>query len=497
MSFREALKKAARRASAAPRKAGGAASRKAGSASALPAKSGSSAQRRAARDLVLRGGDVVTMDADRRVLRADVLVREGRIEKIGRVSARGALEVDCRGKAVLPGLIQAHVHLCQVLFRNQADGLELLDWLAQRIWPFEAAHDARSLGFSARLGIAELLLGGTTSILDMATVRHTEAVLLAAEEGGIRYTGGKCLMDAAEGPLREETSSALREAEALGTKWHGKAEGRIRWALCPRFVLSCTSGMLDTVRRLSEQHGWLVHTHSSENRGEIELVKQQTGLDNVAYFDKLGLCGPRTVLAHCVHLSASEMATLARTGTHAVHCPGANLKLASGYAPVPELLKAGVNVALGGDGAPCNNTLDAFHELRLAATLHLPRTGPRSMPASEVLAMATLNGAKALGLEDLGSVQPGFKADVTVVDLGGPHCQPAGPDLHSTLVYCAKSSDVTDVLVEGRPVVRARKLLTLDALRLAGRASVELRRVLQRLESTQPLDSAMGAVEPL
>ncbi|MGZ6142051.1 MAG: 5'-deoxyadenosine deaminase [Myxococcales bacterium] len=433
--------------------------------------------------IVLRGGTVVTMDARRTVVRGDVLVKDGRIESVGRIrAAKGARVIDCEGRAIIPGLVQAHVHLCQVLFRNHADGLELLDWLSQRIWPYEAAHDARSLSFSARLGIAELLLGGTTAILDMATVRHTEAVLQAALDGGIRYTGGKCLMDAASGPLHEKTAPALAEAEKLGRKWHMKAGGRIRWALCPRFVLSCSEKMLHEVRLLSERHGWLVHTHASENRTEVEQVRKKTGRDNVEYFDDLGLCGPRTVLAHCVHVTESETRILAETHTSAVHCPGANLKLASGHAPVPRLLAAGVNVALGADGAPCNNTLDAFHEMRLAATLHLPQFGPRSMPAAEVLAMATIRGARALGLQDeIGSIEPGKKADLAIVDLTGPHCQPAGPDPHATLVYCARASDVTDVLVEGRAVVRNRKLLTLDSARLAAAAPAEMRRVLRRL----------------
>jgi cytosine/adenosine deaminase-related metal-dependent hydrolase len=435
--------------------------------------------------IVLRGGTVLTMDARRTVQRADVLVADGRIGRIGRFKPpREAQVIDCTGRAVIPGLVQAHVHLCQVLFRNHADGLELLDWLSRRIWPFEAAHDARSLRFSARLGIAELLLGGTTAILDMATVRHTEAVLRAAEEGGIRYTGGKCLMDAGGGPLPEDTAAALREAERLGRRWHGAAGGRIRWALCPRFVLSCSEKLLGEVRRLSEREGWLVHTHASENRAEVDLVRRRTGRDNVAYFDRLGLCTPRTVLAHCVHLTPAEARILARTGASAVHCPGANLKLASGLAPVPRLLQNGVNVALGGDGAPCNNTLDAFHEMRLAATLHLPRFGPRSMPAAEVLAMATVRGARALGLADqIGSIEPGKRADLAIIDVSGPHCQPAGPDLHATLVYCARASDVTDVLVDGRLVVRSRKLLTLDAPELAAGAAREARRILSRSRS--------------
>jgi len=440
---------------------------------------------------LLRGGTVLAMDAGRRIVRADLLVEEGRIARVGRGlrAPRGAELIDCAGKAVLPGLVQAHVHLCQALFRNNADGLELLDWLAQRIWPYEAAHDARSLRFSARLGIAELLLSGTTCVLDMATVRHTEEVLRAAEESGIRYTGGKCLMDAAGSPpgLREETRAALDEAERLGTRWHLAASGRIRWALCPRFVLSCTDELLRGVRELSSRHGWLVHTHASENRAEVDEVRARTGADNVEHLARLGLSGRGVVLAHCVHVTQREARLMARSGTSAVHCPGANLKLASGIAPLPRLLSAGVNVGLGADGAPCNNTLDAFHEMRLAATLHLPAFGPRAMPPAEVLALATIRGARALGLErEIGSLEQGKRADVTVVDLRTPHASPSGEDLHGTIVYSARASDVTDVLVDGRPVVRGGRLLTLDAGALARAAPAEVARLLRRVRTPRP-----------
>ena len=233
---------------------------------------------------------------------------------------------------------------------------------------------------------------------------------------------------------------------------------------------------------MSEGEGWLVHTHASESLAEVAAVRERTGAGNVELLDQLGLCSPRSVLAHCVHLAAGEIRILARSGASAVHCPGANLKLASGIAPVPRLLAAGVNVALGADGAACNNALDAFHEMRLAATLHLPRFGPRSMPAAEVLAMATVRGAQALGLgREIGSLEEGKKADVAVVDLSGPHCQPAGSDPHGTLVYCARASDVTDVLVDGRPLVRERRLLTLDVRRLAASAPAEARRLLARV----------------
>jgi cytosine/adenosine deaminase-related metal-dependent hydrolase len=443
--------------------------------------------------MLLQGGTLVTMDSERSVVRKDVLVEDGRIARIapGLRAPRGAELLDCRGKLVIPGLVQCHTHLCQTIFRNQADGLELLEWLSRRIWPLEAAHDERSLRVSAQLGIAELLLSGTTCILDMATVHGTDALLAAVLESGVRYTGGKCLMDAADSPqgLRESTADALADAERLGSRWHGEGEGRIRWALCPRFALSCTEELLRRLAGLSAQRGWIVHTHASENRAEVAEVRRRTGTGNVAYLRTLGLCGPRTVIAHCVHLDPAEVRILAKSGASAVHCPGANLKLASGIADVPRLLRSGVNVGLGADGAACNNSLDAFHEMRLAATLHLARAGPRAMPASEVLAMATIRGARALGLDaEIGSIEPGKRADLAVVDLAAPHLVPAGPDPHATLVYAACKTDVTDTIVDGRWLVRGRKLVSLDAVDLTARASAEAARVLARALNTSRPD---------
>ena len=435
--------------------------------------------------LLIRGAQLVTMNVSREILRGDLLVEDGRIAKIARSirAPRGARVLEARGHALIPGLVQGHVHLCQVLFRNQADGLVLLDWLAQRIWPFEAAHDARSLGFSARLGIAELLLSGTTALLDMGTVRYTGAIFRAAAESGIRYTGGKCLMDTGYAGLREETGAALREARALGETWHGAEQDRIRYALCPRFVLSCSEPLWHAVRDLSAEKGWVIHTHASENKDEVAQVRAAVGDDNVAWFHHIGMGSPRLVLAHCVHLTEREEELMAKSRATAVHCPGANLKLASGYAPIPRLIAQGINVGIGADGAPCNNTLDALRELRLAATLHLPTFGPLAMKPSEVLAMATVNGARALGLaEQLGSLEEGKKADLALIDLSGPHLAPPAPDLHATLVYGARASDVTDVIVDGRHLVRARKLVSLDAPGLAAAAPAELRRLQSRLD---------------
>ncbi len=433
--------------------------------------------------VLLRGGAVITMDGRRRLLaEGDVQLEGGRVAAVGRrLRAPGSAVLDCRGKAVLPGLVQAHVHLCQVLFRNRADGLALLPWLRRRIWPLEAAHDDRSLRLSARLGIAELLLGGTTAVLDMATVRGTRQLFLAAREMGIRYTGGKALMDRGPEGLREKTAAALAETLALGRRWHGEAGGRLRYALCPRFVLSCSERLLRETAAMAAREGWLVHTHASENPDETRLIRDRLGAGNAEYLHALGLSGPRVVLAHCVHLSGAEERLLARTGTHAVHCPGANLKLGSGIAPLPRMRARGVPLALGADGAPCNNTLDVFHEMRLAATLHLPRFGAAGFSALEALELATTGGAAALGLsEEIGSLEAGKRADVTVVDLSRPHLAPAGRDPVAAVVYGASARDVTDVWVDGVRLVAGGVLRSFPVEELVAAAEPEARRIARR-----------------
>ncbi|WP_375767190.1 5'-deoxyadenosine deaminase [Archangium gephyra] len=440
-------------------------------------------------DLLLTNGTVVTMNREREVLaEADVLIQDGRIARVGRnIRTRGGgLRVlDVTGKVVLPGFIHGHLHACQTLFRNRADGLELLDWLRERIWPFEAAHDADSMRVSADLTFAELIRSGATAALDMGSVRHYDAVFESARDCGFRLTGGKAMMDAPGVPmgLHESTEASLAESLALLERWHGSHGGRLRYAFAPRFVLSCTEKLMREVGRLAREKGVRIHTHASENRSEIEVVRELSGQDNVAWFHELGLTGPHVTLAHCVWVTEEEQRLLRDTRTVVCHCPSSNLKLASGIAPVPELLDAGVSLCLGADGAPCNNNLDMFMEMRLAALMHKPRVGPRGMPPERVLEMATLGGARAIGMEaELGSLEEGKRADVTVVDLAGLHSTPADPrDVLSPLVYAARSSDVVHVLIDGKPVLKDRALLTLDAASVASNARQHSARIAARV----------------
>ncbi|MBC7912391.1 MAG: 5'-deoxyadenosine deaminase, partial [Pyrinomonadaceae bacterium] len=340
------------------------------------------------------------------------------------------------------------------------------DWLKKRVWPMEAAHTPASIRASARLGIAEMIKGGTTCALTMETVNHTEDVFRVVEETGFRATVGKCMMDKGEevpAALHEETENSINESLALLDKWHGRAGGRIRYCFAPRFAISCTRELLEKVSRLARERGVMIHTHASENRTEIEIVEEETGERNIAYLDSLKLTGRDVLLAHCVHLDDAELEILARTGTHVAHCPSSNLKLGSGIARVTEMLSRGVSVSFGADGAPCNNRLDALTEMRTAALLQKVSHGAEALPAQQALRLATINGARAMGLEqEIGSLEAGKRADVVIVRLDQLHSAPRPADIVSALVYSAQSGDVSTTIIDGRVVMRDRKLLTLD-----------------------------------
>jgi cytosine/adenosine deaminase-related metal-dependent hydrolase len=278
--------------------------------------------------------------------------------------------------------------------------------------------------------------------------------------------------------LREPTDRALQEAADLCAKWHGAAGGRLRWCFAPRYAPSCTGPLLRAVSDLAEKHGCQIHTHAAETPVELDQVKRSTGQDELAYLDSVGISGERATLAHCVWVDGDGIRRLAAQRTNVAHCPSSNLKLGSGIAPIPEMLAAGCRVGLGADGAPCNNRLDAFAEMRLAALIQKPRLGPESLPAAQVLEMATLGGARALGLEqELGAIEVGKRADLTVLDLSGPHTQPESGDLVSRIVYSARAADVRHVLVDGKVVVRDGELKTADAQEITKRANKEAKRL--------------------
>lgn len=404
---------------------------------------------------LIHGATIVTMNDRLELLEGSVGVVDGRITAVGEVpDTTWDRILNARGAYLLPGFIQTHIHLCQTLFRGHADDMPLLDWLRLRVWPMEAAHSPATLRASARLAAAELISSGTTTVLTMETVHDTDVVFEALAESGMRAVIGKCMMDAADGVpsrLRERTRESIAESLALKRRWDGAENGRIRAAFAPRFAVSCSRELLEAVADLSRTEHALIHTHASENREELDVVRRLSGgMNNIEYLADTGLATPSLCAAHCVWVTEPEQDLLAERGVKVLHCPGSNLKLGSGIAPVTAMRRRGICVSLGADGAACNNRLDMFHEIRLAATLQAVQAGPGSLTARDAVWMATREGARALGMSDeIGSIEPGKQADLILVDRDRPHmCPDADP--WSTLAYSATGSDVRLTMVGGQ-----------------------------------------------
>ncbi|MEO8168017.1 MAG: amidohydrolase family protein, partial [bacterium] len=399
---------------------------------------------------------VVTMDATRRVVRnGALLIENNSILQVLTEADLGSMEtVDCevvdgRSLVAIPGFIQTHIHLCQTLFRGLADDLELLDWLRLRIMPYEAAHTAKSMYASAMLGIAELLRSGTTTIMDMGSVHHEEEVIRAVTETGIRAFVGKAMMDvnALHPPLRESTKDSLSSTLQFASHVHGSANGRVRYAVAPRFILSCTDELIKEAYEMTKNFpGMLFHTHAAENRHEMDAVRDRCGMDNIEFFESLRILQSNTCLAHCIWLNDNEIELMKKRDAKVLHCPSSNLKLGSGIAQIPALRAKGITVSLGADGAPCNNNLNMFQEMRLAALLQKPIHGPVAMNALSVFEMATLGGAATLGIAgETGSLEPGKKADVVLLDLDRTwnSCDPQSDDeIYSPIVYSCTPENV-------------------------------------------------------
>ncbi len=430
---------------------------------------------------------LVTMNPAREILHGDLLVRDDRIAGINGENGIATIDrtIDASRWAILPGFIQTHIHLCQTLFRNQAEDLPLLDWLRQRLWPFEAAHDAASMRVSARLGIAELLAGGTTTILDMGSVRHYEVVFAELEKWGLRAAGGKCMIDTGVGVppgLLEKTADSLQESQQLYETWHGAANGRLRYAFAPRFSLSCTEPLLHEVGVRARDLGCMIHTHAAETAAEEEILLREKKHRSIDFFRELGIAGSHCCFAHGVQVNAREIATLAQDRTGITHCPGSNAKLASGIAPILQMRQAGVRLGLGADGAACNNRLDVFAEMRLAGFLQKLRHGATALSAPAIVEMATIDGARCLNWDDeIGSLEIGKKADLVAINLDAPHVYPVQHEnIYAQIVYAAKSSDVQLTMIDGRICYERGEIANMDAAATLASAESEWKKLLQR-----------------
>ena len=374
---------------------------------------------------------------------------------------------------VMPGLVGGHIHSVQSLGRGIAEDRELLDWLFDYILPMEATLTADEMEVAARLGYLELIETGTTTAIDHLSVSHADRAFKAAGEMGIRGLLGKVLMDQrSPDGLLEETQQALDDTERLIEKYHGSFEDRIRYAVTPRFAVSCTEACLRGCRELADSYdGVRIHTHASENRGEIETVEADTGMRNIHWLDEVGLTGEDVVLAHCVWTDEDERELLADTGTHVTHCPSSNMKLASGIAPVVDYLDRGINVALGNDGPPCNNTLDPFTEMKQASTLQkVDQLDPTVAHAEAIFEMATMGGAKATGFDNLGKLKPGWRADIIGLSTETTRATPLY-DPFSHLVFSARGEDVELTIVDGEVLMEDGEVTVADAGAIRAKAN--------------------------
>ncbi len=429
--------------------------------------------------LLVNGAWVLTMNQEDEVFTPGaVAVRDAHIVAVGpqeELASRFTAErvLDYPQGLILPGLINAHTHAAMALFRGLADDLPLEDWLNSHIFPAERHLDYDFVYWGTRLAVAEMLLSGTTTFCDMYL--FTDAVAQAAVDTGIRAVVGEVLYDFPS-PNYGSPENGLKFTEELCRLYQGHP--RVRVAVQPHAVYTCSPDLLEKSMAVADRYAthWIIHL--SETAREVADCLEHYGATPVGHLHRLGLLKGNTVADHAVALTDGDMDLLASSGAGVAHCPESNMKLASGIAPVTDLLARGVPVGLGTDGCASNNNLDMLSELDTAAKLAKVRNlDPTALPAREALALATRQGARVLGLEDeVGALAPALKADLIVIDLDQPHLTPMY-DPYSHLVYAATGADVQTVVVDGQVLVEDRQLKALDLAETLSRARELARRV--------------------
>ncbi len=411
-------------------------------------------------DLIIKNGYVITMDPQRRIIEhGSVAVEGGRVKAVGKEIEESAdTVIDASGKAVLPGLINAHTHLSMTLLRGMADDMAIMPWLQDVIWPAEKRMTEKHCYTGALLGCLEMIKSGTTCFADMYFFMNDVAKAVA--KTGLRASLSYGIIEMDDITRRE---SEIKAGEKFVKSHHGAANGRIQAMFGPHAPYTCSPECLTRVKELAKKYEVGIHIHLAETKANVDAMNQRYGKRPVEHLQDLDFLGPEVLAAHCVWLTEEEIGHLRGSGTKPVHNPVSNMKLGSGVAPIPEMLESGIPVALGTDGAASNNSLDMFSEMKFATLLNKShRSDPTAVPAQAVLEMATINGAKALGLEEeIGSIELGKRADLVLVDLKKPHLTPSH-SVVSNLVYNSVGSDMDTVLVNGNAVMQERKVLTLD-----------------------------------
>lgn len=408
--------------------------------------------------------DIITLDEKGRVLRGtDIAIAGGKIVALGDVPVDFTPDetIDGMNRVVMPGFFNAHTHSPMTLVRGWAEDLPLDRWFNERIWVAESALEEEDVYWGAALAAAEMIRSGTVGFADHYFCMDRVAEVV--EQAGLKATLAWCVFGLGE---EAEIGADLERSIEFLRRWQGAAEGRIRTILGPHAPYTCPPEFLARVAERAKELGVGVHIHLSESKEQMETSLAKQGLTPVAHLAKLGLLDAPTIAAHCIYLTDEDIAILAEKEVSVVHCPGCHMKLAMGVTPVPKLLEAGVNVALGTDGPASNDDLDMLEEAKLASLmLKNHYRDPVLLPGDAVLRPATQNGAKAMGFAESGVIAPGRPADLIIFDFDKPHLRPRH-NLVANVVYAAKSADISHVMVDGELLMRERELVTLDEERI-------------------------------
>lgn len=434
-------------------------------------------------DILIKNGTILKMDSQNAILKNGCLgIKGDTISYIGSgddIEIRAEKTIDADEGLILPGLINGHTHAAMSLFRGLADDLPLMDWLNNYIFPVESRMDADFVFTGTLLACAEMIMSGTTTFCDMYLFE--EEVAKAAKRAGMRALVGEVLYDF-DSPNYGPIENGLRYTESLINKWQN--DPLVSIAVEPHSLFTCSPDLLSSANDMALRHNVPLIIHLAETLNELDELKKRYGKGPVEHLRSLGLLGPHLIADHCVHLEMNDIRMLAENGVKAIHNPESNMKLASGIAPVPDMLANHMTVGLGTDGCASNNNLDLFTEMDMAAKLHKVNTMDTTvMDALTVMRMATIEGAKALGIGEIaGSLENGKRADVIIVDIKKPHLTPMY-NPYSHLVYAARGNDVTHSIINGQLVMEDRELLTIDLYEIMERARQKSRDVMKWLKS--------------
>ncbi|HBV85807.1 MAG TPA: N-ethylammeline chlorohydrolase [Desulfosporosinus sp.] len=374
---------------------------------------------------------------------------------------------------VMPGLINTHTHAAMTLLRGYADDLPLMPWLKEKVWPFEDRLTDEDIYWGTSLALCEMVRSGTTTMLDMyASMDQVAEAVLAA---GTRAVLSRGLIG--NGPNGER---ALQENIELVRRYHGAGDGRVSIMFGPHAPYTCSADYLRKVKIEADRLNVGIHIHVAETQDEINILRDQHGKTPVQWLNELGLFSGHVVAAHCVHLTPQDIEILVQHQVYIAHNAESNMKLSSGTAPITDLRARGAVVGLGTDGASSNNNLDLFGEMRSAAFQQKLRVDSTALPAYQVLEMATIGGAQTLGLENVGMLAPGYKADLITIDMDQPHFYPRF-SIPAHLVYAAHAGDVRTMMVDGKFIMEERELLTMDVGRICQEAEIRAKRISKEL----------------